>query len=67
MRNPFSQYSPHCKDCGNFDRPSVGFKSSNLCRCKADGRKHWAGDDARNCLHFYEPVYSSVAALASGY
>jgi hypothetical protein len=56
-----------CKDCGNFDRPSNRFESTNLCRCRADGQKHWAGDEAVNCLNFVEIPNSKIAALASGY
>jgi len=40
-----------CVDCNFFDRCD-GFNSSNLRRCAADGRLHWKGDDAGNCMNF---------------
>ena len=66
MKN-FSPSVLICKDCDNFDRPSDRFESSNLCRCRADGRNHWAGDLAKYCDDFALPVDSKIAALASGY
>ncbi|MEK0452791.1 MAG: hypothetical protein AGIKBDMD_00734 [Synergistaceae bacterium] len=40
-----------CKDCVYFDLQD-GFYSSNLRKCAADGRLHWKGDDAENCINF---------------
>ena len=40
-----------CLDCKFFDRCD-GFNSSNLRRCTADGRLHWKGDNAENCVNF---------------
>ena len=40
-----------CKDCIYFDLQE-GFNSSNLRRCAIDGRLHWKGDDAENCMNF---------------
>jgi hypothetical protein len=58
-----------CKDCANldFDRISYGFKSSNLYRCRADGREHWIGDMASDCEDFTERPASAIIAAASGY
>jgi len=43
-----------CRDCRYFDRPPQrdNFYSSNLRRCRKDGRLHWAGDEAENCDRF---------------
>lgn len=40
-----------CFDCKFFDKCD-GFNSSNLRRCTADGRLHWKGDNAENCVNF---------------
>jgi len=43
-----------CLDCRNLDRPlgADDFWCSNLRRCRADGRRHWIGQDAENCVDF---------------
>ena len=40
-----------CFDCKFFDKCDE-FYSSNLRRCTADGRLHWKGDNAENCVNF---------------
>jgi hypothetical protein len=39
-------------DCGEFDKESWDFASSNLCRCKASGFRRWAGAPASDCADF---------------
>lgn len=66
MKNPFNARTLLCEDCDNFDKPSQDFSSSNLCRCRVDGRKHWAGDYAGDCDEFVIPLDSYVGAFYGG-
>jgi hypothetical protein len=43
---------PLCVDCGEFDKESWDFASSNLCRCKASGSLRWVGTPASDCADF---------------
>ena len=45
---------PLCMDCGEFDKESWDFGSSNLCKCKVSGRLCWTGTSASNCLDFID-------------
>jgi hypothetical protein len=58
----FSGRSLRCSDCRNFDRGPGNFGSPNLRKCFADGREHWTGDGAGNCLDFTERAGSWVVA-----
>jgi hypothetical protein len=53
-----------CRDCLNLDRVSEDFSGSNLCKCWANGREHWIGDDACDCDSFLERSASRVASCA---
>jgi hypothetical protein len=58
----FSTRSLRCRDCRNFDRGPGNFGSPNLRKCFADGRGHWPGDGAGDCLDFTERTGSWVVA-----
>jgi hypothetical protein len=54
---------PLCADCGEFDKESWNFGSSNLCRCKVSGRLRWVGTPASDCLDFtarFESVFEFI-------
>lgn len=46
MIGDYTIYARRCGNCMNFDRLSMKFRSSNHCKCRYDGRRHWAGDTA---------------------
>ena len=61
MKKHFGKYNTHggeavrdvlrCMNCRYLEREK-GFFATNLCRCRADGRRHWVGDEAEECDRF---------------